>query len=199
MVAISLCSPARAQDPPPEKVLVVVPLGRPSADLVAMVKETLERRMRVTVRVAEAMEMPAAAWYTPRKRWRAEKILDALDAKNWGDAWRVAAITEQPISTTKEEIEDWGIAGLGSLNGPSSVFSSYLFKRFAKKDRPFYLHAMENLVLHEVGHTLGLPHCPDDACIMADAKGNAVKAARASDNRFCARCRQRIHADLRDP
>lgn len=190
---IAAASPAS----PDERVIVVVPLGDPSPDLVQMVAHTLEERFRFQVRIAEPMSMPKEAWYSPRKRWRAEKILDALDAQDFKDAWRVAAITEKSISTTKGDVEDWGIAGLGSLNGLSSVFSSYIFQRFAKSDRAFYLHAMQNLVLHEVGHTLGLPHCSDDRCIMADAKGNAVRSAKLSDNQFCAHCYDEIREHLR--
>jgi archaemetzincin len=196
MMMTALASSAAAAEE--QRVLVVVPLGDPSPDLVRMVVTTLRSRMRFEVRVAEPMPMPKDAWYQPRKRWRAEKLLDALDAQDFGaDVWRVAAITEKPISTTKGDVHDWGIAGLGSMNGLSSVFSSWIFARFAKSDRAFYLHAMQNLVLHEVGHTLGLPHCPNDQCIMADAKGNAVRAAKASDNEFCARCYPRIRGHLR--
>ena len=56
---------------------------------------------------------------------------------------------------------------------------------------------MENLVLHEVGHTLGLPHCVLDRCIMADAKGNAIRAAKISINEFCPRCYQASSDHLR--
>ena len=62
-----------------------------------------------------------------------------------------------------------------------------------------YLHAIENLVLHEVGHTLGLPHCPLDRCIMADAKGNALHSAEVSINEFCPRCYEAIRKHLRAP
>src|SRR5207249_9902457 len=130
------------------------------------------------------------------KRWRAEKIRRALDAADFGDAWRVAAITEQPISTTKGDVKDWGIAGLGSLDGKSSVFSGYLYRGLKSKGEAKYLHAIENLVLHEVGHTLGLPHCPLDRCIMADAKGNALRSATLSINEFCPRCFEAIRAHL---
>ncbi len=184
--------------PASERLLVVVPLGDPSPALVEMTVHALADRFRFDVEVAPSMSMPEDAWYAPRRRWRAEKILRALDAKDFGDAWRVAAITELPISTTKGEIEDWGIAGLGSLDGKSSVFSGYLYRSLNKrKTEPKYLHAIENLVLHEVGHTLGLPHCPLDRCIMADAHGNALRSAALSINEFCPRCYEAIHAHLR--
>lgn len=178
------------------EVLVVVPLGEPSPDLIEIVVQSLSERFNFEVRVAPPMALPRDAWYAPRQRWRAEKILDALDEQNFDGAWRVAAITEVPISTTKGKIYDWGIAGLGSMGGKSSVFTSYLFHK-VRKDRATYLRFMENLVLHEVGHTLGLEHCPLEKCIMADAKGDAIKAARLSDNQFCPRCAASIREHLK--
>jgi archaemetzincin len=193
MLALALALVA-AQKP----VLVVVPLGDTSSDLVRFVAESIEDRMNVEVRVADPIPHPTEAWYAPRKRWRADRILDHLDEQDFGpNVWRVAAITEQPISTTKGEVYDWGIAGLGSLGGKSSVFTSYLFRGFRKKSRPTYLRFMENLVLHEVGHTLGLDHCPLERCMMADAKGNAIAAAKASINEFCPRCHARIREHLK--
>ena len=109
----------------------------------------------------------------------------------------VIGLTEQPISTTKGKIYDWGIAGLGQLPGKSCVLTAYLFRGLKKKDRAHYLRYMENLVLHELGHTLGVDHCPLDRCIMADAKGNALRAARASINEYCPRCHNQLRQWLR--
>lgn len=177
--------------------MVVVPLGEASPDLVRFVARSIERRFDFEVHVADPIPHPKEAWYPKRKRWRAEKILDHLDRLDFGpDVTRVAAITERPISTTKGKVYDWGIAGLGSLGGKSSVFTSYLFRAYRKRARRRYLRFMENLVLHEVGHTLGLPHCPLERCLMADAKGNAVRAARRSINEFCPRCHRRIQQYL---
>ena len=32
---------------------------------------------------------------------------------------------------------------------------------------------MVTTCIHEIGHTLGLEHCPDTACLMTDARGRA--------------------------
>src|SRR5687767_13513834 len=104
MLALALALVA-AQKP----VLVVVPLGDTSSDLVRFVAESIEDRMNVEVRVADPIPHPKEAWYAPRKRWRADRILDHLDEQDFGpNVWRVAAITEQPISTTKGDVYDWG-------------------------------------------------------------------------------------------
>jgi len=180
-------------------VIVVVPLGEPGEDLVEFIAESLKSRFRFTVRVTDPEPLPEFAWYEPRKRWRAERLLTHLKQMDVGDAWRVCGITEEPISTTKGKRYDYGIAGLADMGGKTSVLTSYLFRRVKKRNRKRYLRYMENLVLHEVGHTLGLDHCPLARCIMADAKGNALKAARRSINEFCPRCNRLIRRHLRDP
>jgi archaemetzincin len=69
------------------------------------------------------------------------------------------------ISTTKNGIKDWGIMGLGYRPGKSCVVSDF---RMAVKNRnqQFY-----KVVLHELGHTEGLPHCKTKTCLMRDAEG----------------------------
>lgn len=183
--------------PGDDRIIVVVPIGNPAPALAEHVAASLRERFTFAVRVVPNVAMPEEAWYDPRKRWRAEKLLDFLDEHNVGEAWRVTGITEAPISTTKGEVKDWGIADLGSLGGRSSVYTAYLFRRFKTKDPARYSRYMENLVLHEVGHTLGLHHCPLDRCIMADAKGKAITAARKSINEYCPRCHRLIEEHLR--
>jgi archaemetzincin len=193
--ALALCT-ALLLTATEERLLVIVPLGAPSEDLVQVVVASAQKTFRMRVEVAEPMALPMGAYYPPRKRWRAERLLDALDRVAPKEAWRVAAITEKPISTTKGEVKDWGIAGLGSLGGKSSVFTSFLFRKHAAADHRRYLKEMEGLVLHEIGHTLGLEHCPLERCLMADAKGNAIRAAEKSINEFCPACWQQIREHL---
>ena len=42
-------------------------------------------------------------------------------------------------------------------------------------------------VLHEIGHTLGLPHCPTKGCLMEDAMGKVTTTDGERD--FCPACR----------
>ena len=79
------------------------------------------------------------------------------------------------------------------------MLSAYYFRKFKKKVPKKYRRSMENLVIHEVGHTLGLDHCPLDRCIMADAKGKAITAAKNSINELCPRCSGLSERHLRDP
>lgn len=188
---------ATASDPPSEPRIVVIPLGNPDPAVVEQAARTLEEKLYFKVEVASPVPLPRRAWYAPRKRWRAEILLDYLAAIDVGPAFKVIGVTSAPISTTKGDIKDWGIAGLGTIDGKASVLTTYLFRRVKRKRPKRFARFVANLVLHEMGHTLNLEHCPLARCIMADAKGNAIRAGRLSINEFCPRCHRRLKGRLR--
>jgi archaemetzincin len=138
------------------------------------------------VRVLGCQELPQSAYYAPRKRYRAERLLDYSNKCMPKDGWRILGLTDIDISTTKGKVVDWGVMGLGEMPGTGTVISSF---RCRKKARNLS-HSMERLAkvaVHEIGHTLGLDHCPTAGCLMEDAMGKVVTTDRERD--FCPRCR----------
>lgn len=180
------------------RVLLLVPLGTMERQLFEDAANGLRSRFTFEVRASLSTPLAKAAWYAPRKRWRAEKLLDQLEAVGDAATWRVLGLTEASISTTKGKVFDWGIAGLARIDGKSGVVTSHIYRRVRKKSRKLYRRYFRDLVLHEVGHTLGLDHCPLRRCLMADAKGNALRSARASSGHYCPHCTKRIAQHLRD-
>jgi archaemetzincin len=191
----SLLAPAAAE-PSPERVVVLVPLGKVRQDFLDTVRQELQSRMKVRIRIEPARELPQEAWYAPRHRWRADRILEWLDANPPEGAWKVVAVTEAEISATKGNILDWGIAGLGSIGGPSCLVSAHIYKKHSKTKEAL-LRRLGDLAVHEFGHTLGFPHCEETGCVMADAKGKAISSADASSGRYCTKCLGSLSAEDR--
>jgi archaemetzincin len=171
----------------PQRVVVIVPLGSVKAEYLERVSQELRSHLDVQVRVDPQRELPAEAFYKPRKRWRAEQLLSALDVAPPEGAWKVVGVTEAEISTTKGEIFDWGIAGLGNIGGRSCVVSTFIYKKHSKTKEAL-LRRLGDLAVHEFGHTLGFPHCDVKGCVMADAKGKAIQSADASSGQYCEQC-----------
>ncbi len=180
-----LAAPVGAKD----RVVVLVPLGKVEDGLLKVAKEAVEARVDAEVRIAEPRELPKEAWYAPRQRWRAEKLIDALNADPPAGAWRIIGVTEAEISTTKGDVYDWGIAGLGDIGGRTCVASALLYRKFSKTRAVLERRFADNVV-HELGHTLGMPHCETKGCVMADAKGRPMQSADASDGDYCESCRK---------
>jgi archaemetzincin len=195
LTALSLgAAPVDLSTPP---TVVLVPLGEVDDAALQAIREGITAHARVSVRVDPVRPLPPQAFYAPRKRWRAEKILDALDADPPKDAWKVVAVTAAEISTTKGDIKDWGIGGLGNIGGKSCVVSTFLVRKHTPRaGQAKYARRMAELGVHEFGHTLGLDHCPTPGCVMSDAQGRLIRSLDASSGEFCDRCRHQLQEGL---
>ena len=135
--------------------------------------------------------LPKEAYYKPRARYRADKLLDDLGA-SVDDKWaKVIGLTHKDISTTNGEHYDWGVLGLGSLGGKPCVVSTFRLRARGANEKLFR-QRLVRVATHEIGHTLGLQHCPDKKCNMVDARGSILSVDQGSGT-LCAQCRKIIN------
>jgi len=128
--------------------------------------------------------LPAQAFYKPRQRYRADSIIEWLSRKA-PEHSVVVGLTSKDISTTKGKVADWGVLGLGFEPGNACVVSTF---RLSKRN---LLDQLFKVSVHELGHTQGLPHCPDKTCYMADAEGGNPTDGETG---FCDQCKARLKA-----
>ena len=157
-----------------KRSIYIQPLGRalPDAD-VKLVARALSVFYQMEVKLLERVPLPRSAYYPPRHRYRAEKLLEFLRTRGPDDAFRVLGLTGVDISTTKGKYKDWGILGLATIDGRVGVLSSFRCKRRAKSAKHARIRLGKTAV-HEMGHTLGLTHCPNHGCLMEDGKGSVL-------------------------
>jgi len=145
-------------------------LGEFPSDVIPGIEAALATKLRVHVLPTLRRDLPEEAYYKPRKRYRAEKLLLALEREQQPDISQLG-LTEVDISTTKGKVKDWGVLGLGSLGGTSSVISTHRTRRDSPGDA-LYRFRVVSTAVHEVGHMLGLDHCAEPRCVMNDAEGS---------------------------
>ena len=215
--------PAPLEIPPSgERALVkLVVLGAFPDDLAAAVEQGLRDELQVAVERIDGVPLPRSAYYAPRRRYRADRLLEHMNARLAGEpaTTRVLGLTSVDISTTKPPHRDWGVFGLGELGGRSCVISTYRLRRRARDEarpttmrgpRPLRGHPARSssrrvprpldelltfrvvtTAVHEVGHTLGLPHCVEPGCVMRDAEGS-IQTVDTSTGHLGPECRREI-------
>lgn len=175
---------------PQDARVSVQPMGTFDAALFDQIANGLGAELGVSVQRERPIDMPASAYYARNRRYRAERLLDALRSRVRAPVNRILGVTELDISTTAHGVYDWGILGLGDLPGPACVISMFRCRRNAR-DAEQVRFRMVTTCVHEVGHTLGLDHCPTARCLMADARGT-VRTIDNSTGRLCNRCRAQL-------
>ena len=183
---LGLALPVLAADEKPA-LIAVQPLGPVAAERLQVVKRGLEEAFGQTVVLLNSEPLPKSAWYAPRARYRADTLLDHLK-ESVAPAHRIViGITEKDISCTKGEHVDWGIFGLGEVDGRACIVSTFrLGARGA--DEKKLRERLRKVAIHEVGHVTGLPHCPKAGCVMQDAEASIDTVDRES-GAFCAECK----------
>ncbi len=170
--------PATTTEQSKPVTIKLLPLGKTTS---AFIQNTFSQLKQIVknIELLPHEEMPAAAWYAPRLRHRADTLI-AWMSRRAKDNEVYLGITRQDISTTKGDNPDSGIMGLGYQPGNACIASD-----FRLRDKTNFF----KVVIHELGHTTGLPHCPEKTCFMRDAEGGDPTG---EEKEFCIKCKAHL-------
>ena len=156
-----------------------------------------ERALQVAAHVhkfyhCKVVILPATAIYENTKstdgRYSAAKLLILLNKQLSDKKAKILGLTSNDIFCEKHGVKEWGIFGLGYCPGNACIVSDFRLKKFKEKTQEFTI----NVVLHELGHTFGLPHCNyNEQCLMNDTKGS-IKTLYKEKRLLCSRCSRKI-------
>ena len=80
------------------------------------------------------------------------------------------------------------IFGFGYVDGNSCVVSDY---RLTSPDKELLNNRLRKVIIHEIGHNLGLAHCSVDSCIMSESNGN-ISVLNKIGGDYCNKCRRKL-------
>jgi archaemetzincin len=169
--------------------IAILPFKGIDSNLIKELKAGIQKHLIVELAVLENTSLPDFAFYKPRQRYIADSLLVFLRQINKNKAEKIIGVTTKDISTRKDDIENWGILGLGTCPGEACVISAFRAGR-SKVAYDIFLQRMTTLALHELGHTYGLKHCPVSTCLMKDAGG---KMNLDDGDSYCEKCRNYLY------
>lgn len=162
----------------------LLPMGPVPRELLA----TLSQRLAAygaESRVLPEIPVPGQAFDPRRAQYRAESLLGSAVANVPGD---VVAVTAVDLYTQ-------GLAfvfGLANAGASGAVVSVH---RLAAEDADLVGDRLLKEAVHELGHTWGLGHCADPACVMHFSNELAETDAKSAG--FCGTCRPSLPEGFR--
>ena len=166
------------------KTIYIKTLGKVDQEKVEFIKKSITSFYGFECKLAKQEEVSCDILSPSKKRCDAPSILRKFNSNH-----HVFILTEKDISHKRAANPEYGIIGLGSCPGKVCVVSTNRIKKASKR---VFLDRLQKVVLHEIGHNLGIPHCTSSKeCLMNDARGKA-KTIDAEKVMICDDCRQKI-------
>jgi archaemetzincin len=171
------------------KRIQLMPLGTVSPELLGGLSEGLKREFSVPCELLPAEPEPAFAFNVTRRQYLSTEILASLARRTMPDTWRLLGVTSLdlyiPILTF--------VFGEAQLQGKSALVSAHrLYQEFygLPLDQALLHERILKEATHELGHTFGLAHCEDYACVMSASHG--VEWIDLKTAHFCGTCRAAV-------
>jgi len=182
--------PSRAVAAEKEIKVAILSMDGPGKELCDLLAAEIRKFYGFKADLLKETNLPRSAYYPARKRYRADTLLNYLLGVRPANYDYIIGITDKDISCTNGIYEDWGVFGLGFMPGRSCVISTFRLKKNMKSEEHFR-ERVYKVVLHELGHNIGLDHCPSTNCLMEDA-GGTIKTVDAEKLEVCDDCKEKI-------
>ena len=164
-------------------------LGSVNPELLSDLASGLAGEFLIPCEILTPVGEPSFAFNVTRQQYCSTEVLAALAQHDTPDTWRLLGVTALdlyiPIFTF--------VFGEAQLGGKCALISVYRLRdEFygLPPNLPLLRERMLKEAVHELGHTLGLPHCEDYQCAMASSHG--VELVDLKTGHFCAGCRAAV-------
>ena len=139
--------------------------------------------------IGAALELPPAAYDPHRKQYRSDIILERVQHRITGEN-RVLAITDVDLYIPTLNF----VFGQAQYPGRIALISiCRLDPKFNGRPSSYeiLLDRATKEATHELGHTFGLAHCPNQSCVMSFS--NSILEVDGKSPTFCDVCRRKLH------
>jgi archaemetzincin len=169
-----------------KRIVHITPLGNVSESQLILIKSWVKSFYGFNCVIDKQEPLTKDLLAKSQTRYEANKII-----KKYKSIKNILLITNVDIAHFNKikNIKEYGIIGLGYEPGHTCVVSTFRIRKTTEKK---FIDRLNKVVLHEIGHNLGLPHCKyDKKCLMNDANGT-VKQIDQEKIWLCDNCKKII-------
>lgn len=172
----------------------LIPCGPVSEEVLVYLEEGLCREFGAEVRRGQPTAVPASAYAPKRRQYLADAFTELVPPATLSRRNLALVVTAVDLYVPTLNF----VFGLADLRRHVAVISlARLSPEFyGQRSNPKLVNqrALKEAV-HEVGHLLGLSHCPDPACIMFFS--NTLADTDRKGPGFCPTCRRQLQEALK--
>lgn len=162
----------------PVQVTLVPFAGVLPQDLADLIADL--RRLGFAAKIGRTLTLPPEAYQPDRRQYHAEGLLALLRPQ---PGQRVLGITNSDLYAGNLNF----VFGMADVAGRTAVISVCRLREAA--DDAIYRERVAKEAVHELGHTLGLPHCANPKCVMHFS--NSLHDTDIKGMTFCPTCHER--------
>ena len=169
--------------------IAILPVGPIDRSILLYLKNELVKAFPESTcfTIDEHIEVPEAGYDKNRRQYRSNHILGLVQshAAKTRVANRVLGIVDVDIFIPELNF----VFGEASFPGRAALISLWRLKpefNGAKADAELYTQRSLKEAVHEIGHTLGLRHCPRHSCVMHFS--NSIFDTDKKQSLFCDEC-----------
>jgi len=167
--------------------ITLKPLGNIADEIMAKLKDRVGGIFHCPTEVKAGFSDLAQAYNLERKQYFSSKLLASLKKSEREE--RVVGIADVDLYVPRLNF----VFGEADVVSGTAIVSLYRLRQEyygLAPDEALFLERATKEIVHELGHTFGLGHCPNSKCVMHFS--NSLADTDLKGTSFCSSCRPKI-------
>lgn len=167
--------------------ITLVPIGAIESEILAQLKESLEQTFTSVVEIGTQMDRPDYAYHPSRGQHLAPLILAAMS--EFAAEGKMLGVADVDLYAPGLNF----VFGQADVKRGIAIISLHRLRQeyyHLARDKELFSHRAIKEAIHEIGHTYGLTHCGDEACVMHFS--NSLGDTDRKEAYLCQKCRSKL-------
>lgn len=172
-------------------MITLLPVGQVEGEVLKSLQQSIAQLFLEEVSIADAIPLQADSWNRRREQYDADVILSGIPSPPHGS--KILAITGGDLFARGLNF----VFGAAHESSQKAVLSLWRLRPevyYLPHDETLFRRRLLTEAVHELGHTFGLSHCSNAACVMYFS--NTLKETDQKGWKPCKSCRESLEKIL---